>query len=184
MARSVVAKLDLAGHKSLLDVGGGSGVYTIAMLRAAPEMRATIFDLPAVTEIAKKKLAEEDLLDRVTLAKGDFHKDTFPGGHDLALLSAILHQNSQEQNTALYRRIFDALIPGGVIVIRDHVMNDDHTESADGAMFAINMLVNTPGGGTYSFNEIKETLESAGFKDAELLHEAEMDSLVVAQKSA
>ena len=184
MAKSVVAKLDLSGRRSLLDVGGGSGVYTIAMLQAEPEMRATIFDLPLVTEIAKKKLAEEDLLDRVTLVKGDFYKDALPGGHDIALLSAIIHQNSPEQNAALYRKIFDALIPGGAIVIRDHVMNNDHAGPADGAMFAINMLVNTPGGSTYSFDEIKEDLLAAGFTDVNLLHQAEMDSLVVAEKPA
>jgi hypothetical protein len=182
MAQSVVARLDLSGHKNLLDVGGGSGVYTIAVLRSAPQMRATIFDLPPVIEIARQKLADENLIDRVTLVKGDFYKDSLPGGHDLALLSAIIHQNSLEQNVELYRKIFDSLVPGGTLVIRDHVMSDDHTNPSEGAFFAINMLVNTQGGGTYSFKEIKEGLEKAGFKRVELLHRAEMDSLVTAQK--
>ncbi len=184
MAQSVVARLDLSGRKSLLDVGGGSGVYTIAMLRSAPQMRATIFDLPPVIEIARQKLAEENLTDRVTLVKGDFYKDSLPGGHDLALLSAIIHQNSFEQNVELYKKIFDALVPGGMLVVRDHVMSDDHTAPPEGAFFAINMLVNTQGGGTYSFEEIKEGLERAGFKRVELLHRAEMDSLVTAEKPA
>ena len=184
MAKSVVEKLDLSGRSNLLDTGGGSGVYTIAALKAAPQMRATIFDLPPVIEIARQKLAEEKLADRVTLVKGDFYKDTLPDGHDLALLSAIIHQNSLEQNNALYKKIYDALLPGGVLVIRDHVMNDDHTEPADGALFAINMLVNTPGGGTYSFEEIAEGLEQAGFVNAKLLHHAQMDSIVTAEKPA
>ncbi len=184
MAEGVVSKLDLSGKKNLIDVGGGSGVYTIAMLRAAPQMRATLFDRPMVVDIARQKIAEEGLSDRVALVKGDFYRDDLPGGHDIAMLSAIIHQNSPKQNIGLYRRVFDSLQPGGTIVIRDHVMSDDHTETAEGALFAINMLVNTPGGGTYSFEEIKSDLEQAGFTAVNPLHSAEMDSLVTAEKPA
>jgi len=182
LARGVVARLDLSGRRSLIDVGGGSGVYTIAVLQAAPEMRATIFDRPPVTEIARQKLVEEGLTDRVELVNGDFYVDALPDGHDLALLSAIIHQNDAEQNIELYRKVFGALVPGGTVVVRDFVMSEDHTEPPDGAFFAINMLVNTPGGSTYSFEDISKDLEAAGFADARLLHRGEMDSLVTARK--
>jgi len=85
LARGVVGRLDLSGHRNLIDVGGGSGVYTIAVLQAAPEMRATIFDRPLVTEIARQKLADEGITDRVRLVNGDFYVDTLPDGHDLAV---------------------------------------------------------------------------------------------------
>jgi predicted O-methyltransferase YrrM len=183
-APGVVARLDLSGHQNLIDIGGGSGVYTSAVLQAAPGMRATLFDRALVTEIARQKLTEEGLIDRVTLVSGDFYTDALPGGHDLALLSAIIHQNSLEQNVALYRKVFDALVPGGTVVIRDHVMSDDHTEPASGAFFAINMLVNTPGGSTYSFEEIGQGLEAAGFEAPNLLHRSEMDGLVSARRPA
>jgi precorrin-6B methylase 2 len=182
MAEGVVSRLDLSEREQMIDVGGGSGVYTIAALRAAPRMRATLFDRPLVTEIAREKLAEAGLLDRVTLASGDFESDALPGGHDLALLSAIIHQNDRRQNVALYRKVWGALVPGGQVVIRDHVMSDDHTEPASGALFSINMLVNTAGGGTYSFEEIGADLEAAGFVDPKLLHRGEMDSLVTARR--
>ena len=182
IARSVVARLDLSGRRNLIDVGGGSGVYTIAVLQAAPEMRATIFDRPLVTGVARQRLAEADMSDRVELVNGDFYVDSLPGGHDLALLSAIIHQNDAEQNVKLYRKIFDALVPGGTVVVRDFVMSEDHTEPPDGTFFAINMLVNTPGGSTYSFEEISKDLEVAGFLDVRLLHRGEMDSLVTARK--
>jgi len=182
MAPNVVSMLDLASHKNLIDVGGGSGVYTIAALKAAARIRATIFDLPPVIELARQKVVEENLTDRVTFVKGDFYKDTLPGGHDFALVSAIIHQNSPQQNVELFRKIFDALVPGGTIAIRDYVMTDEHTQPPQGAFFAVNMLLNTPGGGTYSFEEIKKALEEAGFKKAKLLHEGEMDSLVAAEK--
>jgi hypothetical protein len=137
-----------------------------------------------VIEIAKEKIAEEKLADRVTFLEGDFHQEDLPGGHDVALLSAIIHQNSSRQNVELYRKMFDSLVPGGTIVIRDHVMSEDHTETVEGALFAINMLVATPAGGTYSFEEINSDLEEAGFTGGHLLHHAEMDSLVTAQKPA
>ena len=184
LARSVVARLDLSGRRNLIDVGGGSAVYTIAVLQAAPEMRATVFDRPLVTEVARQRLAEEGMSDRVELVNGDFYVDVLPAGHDLALLSAIIHQNDAEQNIELYRKVFDALVPGGTLVVRDFVMSEDHTEPPDGTFFAINMLVNTPGGSTYSFEEISENLEAAGFVDAELLHRGEMDSLITARKPA
>lgn len=181
-AAAVASKLDLGKHVNMIDVGGGSGVYTIAFLKAAPKLRATIFDLPPVTEIARQKIAEQKLLDRVTFAKGDFYKDSLPGGHDLALLSAIIHMNSPSQNVDLYRKISDALVPGGTLVIRDHVMSEDLTKPLDGALFAINMLVATPGGKSYSFDEIKKGLEQAGFVRVKLIRGTEMDSLVTAQK--
>jgi predicted O-methyltransferase YrrM len=182
LAQSVVARLELSSHRNMIDVGGGSGVYTIAVLRAAPQMRATVFDRPLVTEIARRKLAEEGMTDRVTFASGDFYADALPGGHDLALLSAIIHQNDTEQNVELYRKVYDALTPGGVIVVGDFVMSEDHTAPVAGTIFAINMLVNTPGGSTYSFEEISEDLKAAGFVDVKLLHRGEMDSLVTARR--
>jgi hypothetical protein len=127
---------------------------------------------------------KENLADRVTVLEGDFYKDDLPGGHDVALLSAIVHQNSSRQNVELYRKVFDSLVPGGTIVIRDHVMSEDHTETLEGALFAVNMLVATPAGGTYSFEQINSDLEEAGFTGGHLLHRTEMDSLVTAQKPA
>ncbi len=182
MAGEVVSRLNLSDRTRLIDVGGGSGVYTIAFLKAIPDMRATLFDYPAVVEIARKKLAEENLRDRVELVKGDFYRDKLPRGHDLALLSAIIHQNSRKQNVNLYRKISQALEPGGMLIIRDYVMTEDHTDPPDGTFFAINMLINTEGGGTYSFSEISEDLQKAGFESPKLLYRSEMDSLVSAQK--
>jgi SAM-dependent methyltransferase len=178
-AAETVAAIGPGEATALLDVGGASGTYTEAFLRACPEMRATIFDLPPVIEIARKRLAPTGLLERITLVAGNFYEDPLPGGHDLVLLSAIIHQNSAEQNVALYRKCFDALEPGGRIAIRDHVLSPDRTQPRSGALFAINMLVGTPGGGCYTFEEIREGLQNAGFTDIRQLHEdTQMDGLV------
>ena len=165
--------------KKLLDIGGGSGAYTQAFLEESPSLTATIFDLPATLKIARTHLAAGDLADRIEFVAGDFYKDELPAGHDLALLSAIIHQNSPEQNLELYRKIFKALEPGGRLVIRDHVMNEDHTQPNSGSFFAVNMLVVTKGGNTYSFEEIRSSLESAGFIKVRLIQSGEkMNGLV------
>jgi len=178
-AARIVELVNPGSARRLLDVGGASGTYTIAFLRAAPEMAATLFDRPPVVEMARERLAEAGLLDRVTLAPGDFNTDPLPGGHDLAFLSAIIHMNSPEQNVALYRKVYNALLPGGRIVVRDHVMSPDRTSPRGGAIFAVNMLTATEGGNSYTFEEIRDTLAEAGFTRIALIHADErMDGLV------
>ena len=183
LAEQIVKSVDVKAARRLLDVGGASGTYTIAFLQAAPEMQATLFDRPEVIAMARERLDAAGLLDRVDLIAGNFYQDEFPPGHDLALLSAIIHQNSPEANVELFCKVFKALIAGGRILIRDHVMDSDRTHPRDGAVFAINMLVGTEGGGTFTLDEIKTWLESVGFKNVRLIREGEhMDQLVEATK--
>ena len=177
----IVDLYDAEKCRRLLDVGGASGTYAIAFLRKYMALRATIFDLDSVIPMARARIEKEGLSDRVNFAAGDFYKDDLPGGHDLVLLSAIIHQNDQRENIELYRKAFNALVPGGKILIRDHVMGKDRTTPAPGTLFAINMLVNTRGGGTYTFDEIKKELKIAGFKDVKLVRTGDrMDGLVEA----
>jgi predicted O-methyltransferase YrrM len=146
-------------------------------------MKATLFDRPEVIEIASDFLRKMGLLHRVTLVQGDFYQDELPGGHDLAFVSAIIHQNSPGQNLDLFLKVFRSLRPGGRVVIRDHVMEHDRIQPMDGAIFAVNMLVATPGGNTYTFEEIKAGLTQAGFINIRLLRSGEhMDALVEAFK--
>ncbi len=183
MAPRIVAAVNPKGAKRLLDIGAGSGTYTLAFLRIAPEMKATLFDLPAVIEMARKRLGEAEVLDRVNLVGGDFYKDEFPSGHDLAFVSAIIHQNSPEQNLELFAKVYRSLTPGGRIVIRDHIMEPDRTQPRDGAIFAVNMLVGTSGGNTYTFDEIRSWLEKTCFINAHIIQQGErMDGLVEAFK--
>lgn len=180
-ADGLVAAVGVSGVRRLLDVGGGPATYTKAFLAASPALSATLFDLPAVVEIARERLEKAGLLSRVTLVPGDFETDELPPGHDLVWLSAIIHQNSPEQNDALYARIFRALVPGGRLLVRDHVMDALRTHPRAGALFAVNMLVGTAGGGTYTFDEIRAGLARAGFTRIRLLRSGErMDALVEA----
>jgi SAM-dependent methyltransferase len=183
LAKRIVADVNAGSSRALLDVGGGSGSYTIAFLRAAPKMNATLFDMPDVVEMARERLNQEGLLNRVALIAGDYLRDEFPRGHDLALISAIIHSNSPEQNLEIYRKVYRALDSGGRILIRDHVMEPDRAHPRDGAIFAINMLVGTDGGGTYTYEEIESGLKKAGFIKVRLLRQGEhMDAVVEAFK--
>jgi hypothetical protein len=183
MSKTIAEGCNLGRFKRLMDIGGASGTYTIAFLRENPAMTAVVFDAANVIPMARERLADEGILDRVDLVAGDFYVDALPKGCDLALLSAIIHQNSPEENLTLYRKIFTALDAGGTVIIRDHFMDDSRTNPPSGAMFAINMLVNTRGGDTYTFQEVKEELEQAGFTDVKQVRQGMgMDGLVEAQK--
>ena len=181
-APEIVKAVKPGKARALLDIGGASGTYILAFLNAVPQMRATLFDLPAVIALARERLGAAGVLDRVTLAAGDFYQDELPGGHDLALLSAIIHQNSRAENVALYRKVWRALEPGGRLVVRDHVMSLDRTAPRGGAVFAVNMLCGTPGGNVYTFNEIRAGLSAAGFARVRLIQKGDerMNGLVEA----
>ncbi len=182
-AARMAAAVGIGSARRLLDVGAGPGTYTAAFLREGPKLEATLFDLPPVIEIAREQLSKAGLLGRVTLVGGDFERDELPAGHDLAWLSAIIHQNGAAGNDALFGRIYRALAPGGRLVIRDHVMEPDRTRPRAGALFAVNMLVGTAHGGTYTFEEIRAGLERAGFVRVRALRAGEqMDALVEAYR--
>ncbi len=183
LSLEIAGSYDAGQARRLLDVGGASGTYAVAFLRKNPALHATIFDLDSVIPMARARMDAEGLTGRADFAPGDFYRDDLPGGHDLVLLSAIIHQNDTRENVDLYRKVFDALTPGGKILIRDHVMERDRTSPVSGALFAINMLVNTRGGNTYTFREIKKDLKTCGFTGIRLLHTGDrMDGLVEATK--
>jgi SAM-dependent methyltransferase len=183
LSNEIADSYDLANFNKLLDIGGATGTYTMAFLEKNPEMTAVLFDLPDVIPWAEERLESEGLLGRVELVAGDFYHDELPKGCDLALLSAIIHQNSPQENLDLYRKIHQALVPGGKLLIRDHVMDPGRTFPPQGTLFAINMLVNTKGGDTYTFEEIEDALETVGFERVEMLRKGErMDCLVEARK--
>ena len=183
-APGLVAAIGPPQFTHLLDVGGGPGTWTIAFLQAAPGATATLYDRPDVIPIARKHVEAAGLVERVTLAAGNFYEDeSLPPGADLAWVSAITHQNSRRQNRELFAKVHAALAPGGRVLVRDVVMDESRTAPLAGAMFAVNMLVNTPAGGTYTFAELSEDLLAAGFADPVLLRRDEgMNSVLQATR--
>ena len=185
LAPALVADINSIPFTHLLDVGGATGTYTIAFLNANPHATATLFDLPTVIPLARTRLAAAKLAHRVTLAPGDFTTDELPASPrpDYIWVSAIIHQQSRQENVALYAKCFRALAPAGHIAIRDMVMDDSHTQPVAGALFAVNMLAATPTGNTFSLAEIRVDLESAGFQNIQQIRpDPGMHAVIVAQK--
>jgi len=183
VADQVIGSIKPLQFRTLLDIGGASGTWTHAFLRACPAANAILFDLPEVISLARRLPVEEGMAGRIRFVAGDFMTDLLPPGADLAWVSAIVHQNSRKQNRQLFAKVFQALLPTGRIVIRDILMQPTRTQPVAGALFAVNMLVATESGGTYTFEELREDLEAAGFAGCAVARQDEgMNSVLIAEK--
>ncbi len=182
-ALSVVRSLDLSGVYRVLDVGGGSGAYAMAFAKAHRGITATVFDLPNVIPITKGYVKEEGLLNKIDFAAGDYKNDSLGLGYDLVFLSAIIHINSYAQNKLLIREAASALRGHGQIVIQDFIMNEDRINPPGGAFFALNMLVATESGDTYTKSEVKSWLKDAGFTNIIFKKTAFGTTLVIGRRS-
>ncbi|MGO9661959.1 MAG: methyltransferase [Polyangia bacterium] len=149
--------------RQMLDVGGGSGAFSIAFVKACPELRAEILDLGAVVRLAEEYIREAGLQDRVRVRPGDMRTAEFGQGFDLVLLSAVCHMFGEDENRALIQRCARALLPGGHLVIREFILQEDRTAPQHAAIFALNMLVGTEHGNTYTEREYRTWMEEASF---------------------
>jgi 3-hydroxy-5-methyl-1-naphthoate 3-O-methyltransferase len=163
--RELARHLDLSGHRRLLDVGGGPGTYAVLLAEANPELAATVYDLPDVVGIAEEVIESHGVADRVDTAAGDYHRDTFPGGYDVGLVSNVLHQEDWDSCVDILRKTHDAVEPGGLGVI--HAMFLD--ETGDGplwpALHNLLMLLVYRGGRAYSVPQTFAMFEEAGFRN-------------------
>jgi SAM-dependent methyltransferase len=161
-APEVAALLGLDGVGRVLDVGGGSGAFAMAFAAKAPGLVAVVFDLPNVLPLTRGYVADAGLSSRVTTSAGDYLADPLPKGFDLVFLSAVIHSNSPEQNAALLASCAAAVNPGGRVAVVDWVMDDDRVTPSVGAFFALNMLVATDRGDTFTEDEIRGWMNAAG----------------------
>ncbi|MGB3387162.1 MAG: methyltransferase [Pseudaminobacter sp.] len=160
-ARKLGEAVDFSRFRRLLDIGGGSGAYNVELCKQYGELRATVFELPHVAEIAAGKIVEAGLADRVDAVGGSFF-DSLPDGYDVHLLSMVLHDWDEAKNRALLSRSFAALPSGGAVVITELLVNDEKTGPAPAALMSLNMLVETEGR-NYTPGEYSAWLEEAGF---------------------
>jgi (2Fe-2S) ferredoxin/predicted O-methyltransferase YrrM len=172
MARAplVVRAVGADGVRRMLDVGGGSGAYSIAFAKANPALTADILDLASVVPIAQSHIREAGVTDRVHTLVGDLCSDELGNGYGLVFLSAICHMLSEQENRDLLARCRAALEPGGRIVIQDFILGPDKTAPKWAALFALNMLVGTRAGSSYSELEYTAWLGHAGFRDIRQCH--------------
>jgi (2Fe-2S) ferredoxin/SAM-dependent methyltransferase len=178
----VVRAVGTEGVARLLDVGGGSGAYSIAFARASATLQAEILDLPAVLPIAERHVAEADLAGRVTTRAGDLRTDSLGSGYDVVLLSSICHMLGPDENRDLVARAVRALAPGGRVVACDFILDEEGTAPRQAVLFSINMLVGTPSGRSYRESEYASWLDAAGLAGVERVRLPGPAHLVVGRK--
>jgi ubiquinone/menaquinone biosynthesis C-methylase UbiE len=166
----------------VLDLAAGSGVWGIAMAQASEKVSVTAVDWPEVIPVTRKTVTRFGLADRFSFVEGDLLQVDFGSGHNLATLGHILHSEGSERSQALLKKTFQALASGGTISIAEFLVNADRTGPLNALFFAVNMLVNTESGDTYSFEEISSWLEAAGFTDARKLDAPGPSPLILATK--
>jgi len=162
-------RLQLDGRIRMLDLGGWAGTNAIAFCRVYPQLIATVFDLPATLRLTEKTVKEAGLESRITLVPGNFNTDGLGGPYDVVLMSDILHYQTFETNSALVKKVFDHLTPGGRLIIKDRFIDDTGTGPAWTTAFAVHILVNTQQGGCYKTADAKQWMTDAGFTSAEEL---------------
>ena len=164
--------------RRMLDVGGGSGAYSIAFAQTYPALSADVFDLAPVVELARDYIHAAGLAERIGARSGDMRSDELGRGYDLLLVSAICHMFGPEENQELFARCYRALAPGGRLLVRDFILDPDRTSPKQAALFALNMLVGTPHGSTYTEAEYEAWLRGAGFSRVERIQPPEMNLMV------
>jgi hypothetical protein len=182
LAPMVAAKLDLAGVRRLLDMGGGPATYAITFAQANRELAATVFDLPMPIEIARENIAKHGLTDRVNTLAGNFLKDDIGTGYDFIWVSQILHSHDEGQCKFIIGKAVAALIRGGTLAIQDFYLNPDGASPTGAAMFGVHMLAVTPRGRAYTFGEVAEWMKEAGLTPPEFIQSGMDASILIAQK--
>jgi ubiquinone/menaquinone biosynthesis C-methylase UbiE len=185
VAQELAAHLNLKGAASpvsVLDLAAGSGVWGIALAQSSPQVRVTAVDWPGVIPVTRNTVTRFGLADRFIFVEGDLQQADFGSGHNVATLGHILHSEGVERSKVLLAKTFHALAPGGTIAIAEFLVNPERTEPLGGLIFAVNMLVNTDCGDTFSFEEISGWLAEAGFVDARTLDTRGPSPLILATK--
>jgi len=158
----VVDALGASPIHRMLDVGGGSGAYAIAFAQAHPDLRAVVLDLPTVLPIAESHIGEAGFSNRIATRAGDLRTDDLGRDFDLVFLSSICHMLGPDGNRDLLARGTRALAPGGRVVVQDFILEPERTAPRQAVLFAINMLVGTEAGGTYTEAEYASWMTAAG----------------------
>ncbi len=167
---------------SILDLATGSGVWGIVLAEQFRRARVTAVDFPAVLEVTKETAEKHGVADRFRFVGGDLLAVDFGAQHDVAVLGHILHTEGQERSRQLLSKVFASLVAGGTIAIAEWLVNETRTAPPHSLMFAVNMLLHSSDGDTFSFEEISNWLSQAGFHTARQLDAPGVSPLILATK--
>ena len=181
-APRIAAFVDGSNVRTMLDLGGGPGAYSIAFAERFPQMRAVLCDRDeCALKLARSDILAAGLQSRIEVRKADFLVEEISGGYDLVFLSSVLSTCSEVQNRLLLKKVQRSLNPGGRVLIRDYMLDDGKACPAHASLFSVCMLVATAGGRVYSRAELKNWLREARF---DKVHRVPMEplSLMVGRK--
>jgi len=168
----------------VLDIAAGSGVWGIAVAQQSANVTVAAVDWPEVLDVTRMYAQRFGLADRFSFVAGDILEADFGSGFTLATLGHILHSEGEARSKQLLSKVFASLAPGGTIAIAEMIPNEDRRGPVFPLIFAVNMLVNTDEGDTFTFNEMKGWLEAAGFKDVRSVEAPSPSPLILATKPA
>jgi len=180
-AAALAEIIDFSGRRRLLDVGGGTGSWSVAVVRRHENIRATILELPAVAEIARERVAEAGLTSRIDVTVGDAMTEPLPSGHDVFLLANLIHYWSADDNRELLQRVRSAAAVGSQLLLADFWTDRTHTEPVHAALMAGEFAVHLRNGDVYSVDEAREWLNETGWRFIEHKALAGPQSLIVAE---
>lgn len=172
---------DFSRHRRLLDVGGGTGSWSIAVLRRHQHLKASVFELPAVAEVARRRVTEAGLESRIDVVAGEAMKGRLPSGYDVFLMANLVHYWSPEENRGLLRHVRDAAQPGSHLLLADFWTDPTHTEPIQAALMAGEFAVHLRNGDVYSVEEVRGWLDATGWRFVEHAPLVGPQSLIVAE---
>jgi (2Fe-2S) ferredoxin/SAM-dependent methyltransferase len=175
----VVKALGTAGVRRILDLGGGSGAYSIAFAKTSSDVQCEILDLPEVVPLTAEYVSQAGLSAQVSIRTGDMLRDHFGSGYDIIMLNAVCHMFSEEQNRDIFRRACQALAPSGRLAVQDFILNPDKAGPLHAALFSLNMLVGTDAGATYTEAEYASWMKAAGLSEVRRINLPGPSSLIV-----
>jgi SAM-dependent methyltransferase len=184
-AQTLADHLKVAEAKNevrVLDLAAGSGIWGISLAQKSSRVQVTAVDWAGIIPTTKRITGRFGVGDRFEFIEGDLLEAYFGTGYDIATLGHILHSEGEERSRVLLKKTLGALRSGGTIAIGEWLVNDERTEPLPSLIFAVNMLVNTERGDTFSFNEITMWLEEAGFKNVRTVEAPGPSPLVLATK--
>ena len=164
-ARLFSRSVDLKGRKLLLDLGGGSGAYSIVATQTYPGLKAIVLDLPPVAVVADEYIAANNAADRVTTLPGDFTRTEFPQGVDVVVMASNLPQYEPDLIRLVVGKAFAALVPGGEMHLVGETLHDDRRGPLSAALWGLNEAIQHSTGLAHTESEVKGYLQGAGFVD-------------------
>ena len=165
---ALARRVDFTPFTCLLDLGGGSGAYTVEILRRYPHLRAIILDVPQVSRLAEEVIRQEGLAERVRTVAGDYEHDPLPPGPDVVLWSGNLHASSPESCRRVLTRLRALLPPAGMVLIHDYLLDDTHTGPLIPALLALHLTLVSAHGQVYSGAELCALLAQARFEEVRI----------------